>query len=59
MKYKRITDDLVEIEYDENKNEEALDCTEEIEELVKQGDLDAMCELAHIESLREMEQNKI
>ena len=36
MKYKRITDDLVEIEYDENKNEEVLDCTEEIEEAMKE-----------------------
>lgn len=36
MKYKRITDDLVEIEYDENKNEEVLDCIEEIEEAMKE-----------------------
>ena len=36
MKYKRITDDLVEIEYDENKNEEVLDCTEGIEEEMKE-----------------------
>lgn len=36
MKYKRITDNLVEIEYDENKNEKVLDCTEEIEEAMKE-----------------------
>lgn len=35
MKYKRITEKLVEIEYDEDKNEEVLDCTNEIEEYIK------------------------
>lgn len=36
MKYKRITDKLIEIEYDENENAEILDCTEEIEEYMKE-----------------------
>ena len=35
MKYKRITDKLVEIEYDVNENAEVLDCTNEIEEFMK------------------------
>jgi len=35
MKYKRITDRLVEIEYDIDENAEVLDCTEEIEEYIK------------------------
>lgn len=35
MKYKRITDKLVEIEYEEDKNAEILDCTKEIEEVME------------------------
>lgn len=35
MKYKRITDKLVEIEYDKDENAEVLDCTKEIETYIK------------------------
>lgn len=31
MKYKKVIDKLVEIEYDINENAEILDCTKEIE----------------------------
>lgn len=36
MEYKRITDKLIEIEYDINENTEVLDCTNEIEEYIKE-----------------------
>lgn len=36
MKCKRITDKLVEIEYEQNENAEILDCTKEIEEFMQE-----------------------
>ena len=36
MKCKRITDKLVEIEYEQDENTEVLDCTKEIEEFMQE-----------------------
>lgn len=36
MTYKKINNNLIEIEYDEDKNAEVLDCTNEIEEYIEE-----------------------
>ena len=36
MKYNKVTEELVEIKYDEDKDAKILDCTKEIEEAMKE-----------------------